>query len=578
METSFSEHFDRLIQKLKLELLQHYDRDIAGLPKHCTIKLNNKVPLTKASNNECQDSESDSEARQAYPRPACTPKVVLPKKLWASAASSSDESEDTSMSSGSAGARELMTPKNREVHPQRPHAPREDSKFSPPKVTPKMLLVSQVAPATMETLPLPNSMMDAQQGGDSCSESAADEDAKGSNAETSKSSSSSSSGSSASFASSSDEGGGKNGTLNGRMGKQRHSNSSIPSFFKTEDASSRVWQFLEDPESSTGAFYFARSWNYILTISSMVAVGQASISPIFSDALLIGICQTIIEVLLIIECIAHFCTSQGYKAYLKNPYNIIDILALLPLLVRLVFGPATPTKDENIIVHFILACYVPLLRMLKLVRRFQKLQLLLHVLATVIDALKLLLFMISIIVLVFSVVLYMVDDPKNIDSLATAIWMCTVTVTTVGYGDITPVSWPAKIVSGVLCFISVLFMAMPLSVVGNAMSQTWSDRHRILLVTRARQRLKSWGVSAGDMPRLFKKFDRDGNGELGMDEFVDLVARMKIGMKPSEASDLFMAFDTDGSGGIDEREFMKALFPLDYRRMYRRASGVTFGA
>lgn len=45
-----------------------------------------------------------------------------------------------------------------------------------------------------------------------------------------------------------------------------------------------------------------------------------------------------------------------------------------------------------------------------------------------------------------------------------------------------------------------------------------------------------------------------------------------------QASDLFMAFDTDGSGGIDEREFMKALFPLDYRRMYRRASGVTFGA
>ena len=31
---------------------------------------------------------------------------------------------------------------------------------------------------------------------------------------------------------------------------------------------------------------------------------------------------------------------------------------------------------------------------------------------------------------------------------------------------------------------------------------------------------------------------------------------MKIGIKPTEASDLFLAFDTDGSGGIDE----KALF------------------
>ena len=42
----------------------------------------------------------------------------------------------------------------------------------------------------------------------------------------------------------------------------------------------------------------------------------------------------------------------------------------------------------------------------------------------------------------------------------------------------------------------------PIQVVGNAMSQTWSDRHRILLVTRARQRLKNWGVSAGAMAAI----------------------------------------------------------------------------
>lgn len=53
---------------------------------------------------------------------------------------------------------------------------------------------------------------------------------------------------------------------------------------------------------------------------------------------------------------------------------------------------------------------------------------------------------------------------------------------------------------------------------------------------------------------------------------------MRVGIKPSEASELFRAFDSNGDGGISEMEFMKALFPLDYRRIYRRMSGMTFGA
>jgi len=360
---------------------------------------------------------------------------------------------------------------------------------------------------------------------------------------------------------------------------KRRSDSSIPSFFKTEDRHSRIWQFLEDPDSSRGAFYFASAHNYFLTLTSIASISQASQDPLVPNVLIVNVLQCVVEAILILDCVAHWYISADMKAFLKSPYNLIDILAVLPLPLRLAVAvPVVPSMEELPVAHFILVCFVPLIRLLKLVRRFQKLQLLLHVLSTVSDALKLLLYLVSVIVLMFSTVLYVVDDPANVDSLSTAIYMSTVTVTTVGYGDVTPKTWPARFVSGILCFISVLFMAMPLSVVGNAMSQTWSDRHRILLVTRARQRLKNWGVSAGDMPRLFKKFDSDGNGELGMDEFVDLISRMKIGMKPSEASDLFLAFDTDGSGGIDEKEFMKALFPLDYRRMYRRASGMTFGA
>ncbi|CAE7274430.1 Kcna4 [Symbiodinium pilosum] len=179
-----------------------------------------------------------------------------------------------------------------------------------------------------------------------------------------------------------------------------------------------------------------------------------------------------------------------------------------------------PTAADNLVAHSLLVCYVPVVRQLKLIRRFQKLQLLLHVLSTTLDALKLLLFLVCLIVLFFGTMLYMLE-PADTTTLPTYIYWCTVTVTTVGTCDMAPVTWPGKVMAGILCLISVLFMAMPLSVLGNAMSKTWDDRHRILLMTQTRRRLKHLGYSADDMPKLFKKFDRDGNGELEMEEFCD---------------------------------------------------------
>lgn len=50
---------------------------------------------------------------------------------------------------------------------------------------------------------------------------------------------------------------------------------------------------------------------------------------------------------------------------------------------------------------------------------------------------------------------------------------------------------------------------------------------------------------------------------------------MNVGIRPSEAEELFELFDTDASGGIDDKEFMKALFPDDYRRIYMRTTTAT---
>lgn len=57
---------------------------------------------------------------------------------------------------------------------------------------------------------------------------------------------------------------------------------------------------------------------------------------------------------------------------------MIDVLAACPLVVRLFAGFPLPTMEEDPVAHYILVCFVPMIRLLKMVRRFQKLQLLLQ--------------------------------------------------------------------------------------------------------------------------------------------------------------------------------------------------------
>lgn len=70
--------------------------------------------------------------------------------------------------------------------------------------------------------------------------------------------------------------------------------------------------------------------------------------------------------------------------------------------------------------------------------------------------------------LVLNVVLHTVFQKRlELFLRTTAIYICTVTVTTVGYGDVTPTTNSGRALAGILCFISVLFMAMPISLLGN---------------------------------------------------------------------------------------------------------------
>merc|ERR1712039_1103289 len=107
----------------------------------------------------------------------------------------------------------------------------------------------------------------------------------------------------------------------------------------------------------------------------------------------------------------------------------------------------------------------------------------------------------------------------------------------------------------------------------------WNDRDRILLTQRTHNRLVQWGFQARDIPKLFKMFDHNKDGELDIAEFRDMVQEMGLGLKKSRVVELFELFDDDGSGGVDAKEFVKTLFPNDFHDIYeKRASNASSNA
>ena len=59
------------------------------------------------------------------------------------------------------------------------------------------------------------------------------------------------------------------------------------------------------------------------------------------------------------------------------------------------------------------------------------------------------------------------DPAKNITSLSESLYWCIVTITTVGYGDLHPVSTGGKVLSMVISLMGVLMFALPAGILGS---------------------------------------------------------------------------------------------------------------
>jgi hypothetical protein len=315
----------------------------------------------------------------------------------------------------------------------------------------------------------------------------------------------------------------------------------------------KVWQFTESAYSSRGAFMYAGISKLVVLISVLVSFMNASSINAGGN-----IAETIFEVFFGLELTLRFICCPHSCHFMLGFFNIVDFLSVLPLAHRLTPSSVGLLSEDG---RIIVCSLVPFIRLLKLMKWFEKLQLLLHAFELALEALPSLLYSMALIALFFAEVLYVVEPRESIESLPYAVWFTIVTMSTVGYGDYTPATDLGYIVASVLIITSALYMAMPLGIVGNAFSEVWNDRDRLLVIKRFRGAFLQGGFTVQAFQDIFAMFDTDGNGTLDIDEFRTMLQTIQLHMSEDRLIMLFQALDQDGAGYITLDKLLTAIMP-----------------
>jgi voltage-gated potassium channel len=142
----------------------------------------------------------------------------------------------------------------------------------------------------------------------------------------------------------------------------------------------------------------------------------------------------------------------GRLRYMRSFFALIDLVAVLPAVLGF-FGAA----DLRVI------RLLRLLRMLKLVRHSTTFGLLFAVLREESRSVTALLFVLLLTVTISASLMYMLENevqPEVFTSIPVAMWWAIETLTTVGYGDIVPMTVAGRIVGGCVSIVGVGTLAL----------------------------------------------------------------------------------------------------------------------
>ncbi|NUF64913.1 ion transporter [Acinetobacter bereziniae] len=222
--------------------------------------------------------------------------------------------------------------------------------------------------------------------------------------------------------------------------------------------------------------WFSRAINFsliFLIIGNVIAVLLESINDVYKAyQLYFDTFEEISIVVFTVEYVLRFWSiaekepfESEWKArwnYVTSGAAIIDLLAILPAYI-------------NFFVHIDLRFLriLRLLRLLKLTRYFISLQILLRVIEREKGSFQAVIFILVIMIVMAAAGIYVVEgraQPEVFSSIPASMWWAVVTLTTVGYGDVTPITPLGRFLGAMITILGVGLAALPAGILANGLA------------------------------------------------------------------------------------------------------------
>ncbi len=237
----------------------------------------------------------------------------------------------------------------------------------------------------------------------------------------------------------------------------------------------RVYDILESPGRGNGVGGLIDCALMVLIALNVVAVTLESVESIgVPHATLFRVFNTVSVLLFTLEYAARLwvCVeldpAAGGRAlrsrlrYAVTPLAVIDLLAIAPFYLSALFG---------IDLRFLRV--LRLLRILKLTRYSAAINLLMNVFRQEARAFGAALFILGIVLVFASAGIYLVEhavQPEAFGSIPAAMWWAVATLTTVGYGDVTPITPWGKVFGACVTIVGIGMVALPSGLLASGFS------------------------------------------------------------------------------------------------------------